>query len=540
MMFRSVPIFLANFSLLSILGLLAADLPSDFQPVQAPGQFFAAKPGETSRHPFQTGTPIVSTSYFYWYDIDSKSHFRNHDDSDAMTTHPATTEGMSWKNPRWHEKQFRQMTEVGIDVALPVYWGTPVAKQPGAFGFSDEGVPRMIEALDAIIAGGGKAPTLGMFYDTSTLEMNSGAYRVDLTTDAGKRWFYATIRNFFSMVPPKHRATIDGKPLVFLYEASYAKNVDETLFPTVREMFRKDFGSDLYLVKTPAWHGDADSLYQWGGAVSFLILDVAAIGPGYDHSAVPGRPPGVRSREEGLFYTLGWERLLKLNPEKRPFLVHLETWNEFHEGTDIGESKEYGTQYLDMTKQFAGQFHAKEQIHALSVSSKYPEPSATPDAEFGIVAAHFPEEGDGVRSPGDGPIQVIEIDENGTKMKVWTTITKKYVGNPREHFFYFGVDPTFLLEHLEAVELTVVYRLGPNAEPDSFAVHYDSYHPGYVGIDQAFRKAKPVKMEQKEGWNTAVFRLSEPRLEKRAHGYDFRLFAVGDNFIVKKISLRHL
>ena len=239
-----------------------------------------------------------------------------------MTTHPATTEGMSWKNPHWHDKQFRQMTEVGIDVALPVYWGTPVAQQPHAFRFSDEGVPPMIEALETIIASGGKAPTLGMFYDTSTLEMNSGAFRVDLTTEAGKRWFYATIRSFFSMVPPKHRATIDGKPLVFLYEASYAKNVDDTLFPAVREMFRKDFGSDLYLVKTPAWPGDADSLYQWGGAVSFLILDVAAIGPGYDHSAVPGRPPGVRSREDGLFYTLGWERLLKLDAEKRPFLKH--------------------------------------------------------------------------------------------------------------------------------------------------------------------------------------------------------------------------
>jgi len=539
-MFRLIPFVFANTVLLSVSGLWAADLPGNFQPASAPGTFFATKPGETSRHPYQTGTPTIATSYFYWYDIDSKEHFLNHDNSDAMTTHPATTEGMSWKNPHWHEKQFRQMTEVGIDVALPVYWGTPVAQQPHAFRFSDEGVPPMIEALETIIASGGKAPTLGMFYDTSTLEMNSGAFRVDLTAEAGKRWFYATIRNFFSMVPPKHRATIDGKPLVFLYEASYAKNVDDTLFPAVREMFRKDFGSDLYLVKTPAWPGDADSLYQWGGAVSFLILDVAAIGPGYDHSAVPGRPPGVRSREGGLFYRLGWERLLRLDTAKRPFLVHLETWNEFHEGTDICESQEHGTQYLELTKHFAGQFHAKERIQALSVSPKYSEPSAMPGAEFGIVAANFPEVGDGVRSPGDGPTQVIEVDENGNKTKVWTTITKQNVGNPREHFFYFGVDSTFLLEHREAVELTVVYRLGPNAEPDSFAVHYDSYHPGFTGLDQAFRKAKPVKVEQKEGWSIAVFRLSEPRLEKRAHGYDFRLFAVGDNFIVKKISLRNL
>ena len=123
---------------LSATGLWAADLPNDFQPAVAPGKFFAPKPGETSRHAFQTGTPIVATSYFYWYDIESKSHFLNSDGSDALTTHPVSTEGMSWKNPRWHEKQFRQMNEAGIDVALPVYWGTPTASQPDGFRFSNE------------------------------------------------------------------------------------------------------------------------------------------------------------------------------------------------------------------------------------------------------------------------------------------------------------------------------------------------------------------------------------------------------------------
>ncbi|MCL2116844.1 MAG: DUF5010 domain-containing protein [Planctomycetaceae bacterium] len=408
---------------------LAADLPRDYQPSPAPGTFFAPEPGETSLQPFRTGDPVVATSYFYWYDIDSKAHILNHDGSDALTTHPVSTAGMSWKNPRWHEKQFRQMAEAGIDIAIPVYWGAPTARQSDAFRFSDEGIPPMIEALETMTSNGEKTPVLGLFYDTSTLGgHNAGRYQIDLTTDAGKRWFYATIRNFFSLVPPKYRATIDGKPLVFLYASAFAKNVDDTLFPAVREMFRKDFGSDLYIVKAAEWPGDADSVYQWGAALNFIVLDVAAIGAGYDHSAVPGRTPLVRTRDNGDFYTLGWERLLKMDTKTRPFLVHLETWNEFHEGTDIGKSKEYGTLYLELTKKFTTLFHAKERIRAISIAPKYPVPSATPDAELGVTAVNF-------APPGDGPIKVTEVDDNGVKTKVWTTIPKQNVGNPNERFF---------------------------------------------------------------------------------------------------------
>ena len=511
----------------------AADLPRDYQPPPAPGTFFAPDSGETSLHPFRTGEPVIATSYFYWYDIDSKSHILNHDGSDALTTHPVSTEGFSWKNPRWHEKQFRQMVEAGIDVAIPVYWGAPTARQPDNFRFSDEGVPQMVKALDAMIANGEKTPTLGLFYDTSTLGgANAGGYEIDLTTDAGKRWFYATIRNFFSLVPPKHRATIDGKPLVYLYTSVFATNVDDTLFEPVREMFRNDFGSDLFIVRSAEWPGDADSVYQWGAALNFLILDSAAIGAGYDHSAVPGRTPLVRTRDDGDFYTLGWERLLRMDPKTRPSLVHLETWNEFHEGTDICESKEYGTLYLELTKKFASKFHAKERIPTISIGPKYPEPSATPEAELGVKAVNF-------ALPGDGPIRVIELDDNGVKTKVWTTVPKpKDFGNPLERYFYFDVDAMFLIEQADAVELTVAYRLGPNADTDSFAVHYDSYHPALKGLDQAFRGVKPQRVEQKDGWNIAVFQLPEPRFENRSNGSDFRLAAVGDEIIVKSVLLR--
>jgi len=89
-----------------------------------------------------------------------------------------------------------------------------------------------------------------------------------VATASGRLWFYGTIRHFWSRIPPQHRARIDGKPLVFLYASAFARRTDEKLFPAVREMFRHDFGTDLFLVKMHGWPGKADSEYQWGGALA--------------------------------------------------------------------------------------------------------------------------------------------------------------------------------------------------------------------------------------------------------------------------------
>src|SRR5262249_37377839 len=37
-------------------------------------------------------------------------------------------------------------------------------------------------------------------------------------------------------------------------------------------------------------------------------------------------------------------------------LVHIETWNEYHEGTDIAASREYGRQYIELNRKFVDMF----------------------------------------------------------------------------------------------------------------------------------------------------------------------------------------
>jgi len=356
---------------------IAADLPADWKPPAAPGQYLRQiADGPT----FKSGQPLVATSYFYWYDVTSGSHIRNGDGSDALTDHPPTLDGFSYRLVAWHRQQLSDMIEAGIDVALPVYWGFPGEKG----GWSNEGLGPLVKAREALVKAGRKPPAIGLFYDTSTLQYNGAGVHVDLTKQAGRVWFFATIRDAFSLIPPEHRACIDGKPIVFLYASAFAKAVDASLFPDTRRRFRETFGSDLYLVKMVGWPGEADSVYQWGAALMPQLLATAGVGPGYDHSAVPGRKPLVRERRDGDFYRWSWEKLLALDPAKRASLVHVETWSEFHEGTEVCASKEYGRQYIELTGHYADMFHARRRIERPFAEAAPKILSVTPDKSDGL------------------------------------------------------------------------------------------------------------------------------------------------------------
>jgi hypothetical protein len=100
----------------------------------------------------------------------------------------------------------------------------------------------MVTARETLLAEGARPPRIGLFYDTSTLRHNQWRVHVDLTTDYGRHWFYATIRDFFSMIPPRHWAMIEGRPIVLLYSASFARAHDQSCIEYVKREFPRQFG----------------------------------------------------------------------------------------------------------------------------------------------------------------------------------------------------------------------------------------------------------------------------------------------------------
>jgi hypothetical protein len=60
----------------------------------------------------------------------------------------------------------------------------------------------------------------------------------------------------------------------------------------------------------------------------------------------------VLEREEGGLYRALWEQALRDQPD----WVLINSFNQWHSGTEIEPSAEYGEQYLTLTREFAARF----------------------------------------------------------------------------------------------------------------------------------------------------------------------------------------
>ncbi len=495
-------------------------------PAKAPGEFFPLKARDhRGAASFKHGEPVVGTTYFYWYDIDSNAHILNGDGSDAMTTHPTDMNDLSYKRASWHKSQLLDVMEAGIDFIMPVYWGVP-----GDYsGWSFAGLPPLVEAHSQLEKEGLKPPAIGLFYDTSILAWNrfntdGSNYHVDLTTDFGKKWFYTAIRDFFSLIPPAKWARIDRWPIIFLYDAAFAAKQDPAQqFAYTKERFREDFGIEPFIVKSSGWEGQADAVYSWGGAVNGPILfeDVAALGPGYDHSAVPGRQPLVVDRRDGQTYIERWTKVLQLDAKQRPWMVHVETWNEWHEGTDIARSREYGRTYIVLTRLFVEMWHADTQLRFRSGHVDANEVIWEPNASKGLTIRPSGGDGNWKLTSQIGSEAVVTLPNPHSQ-------TMRYLYFDVDDAFAFGVRGKFL-------DVSVTYR---DAGCSAFGIEYDST-VSEGPLAGAFRPAGSVAVNGSGQWKTAHFALPECRFMGRCNGVDLRLVATGGDMelAVKRVEV---
>lgn len=306
---------------------------------------------------------VVATHYFYWYRWPDK-HFNQPGapGPEGHFHHLPHAQQVSYENPDWHAGQFAAMHHAGIDVALPVYWGAPGAYKRESIRFSRDGLEPMVAALRSL---GDQGVKLGLFYDTSTLKngvrgVTPADGRADLTALTGQDLFCNTIIEYFECVPQDLWARVEGRPLVVLYASAFALKWDDDLGDVLRNRFARRFrGERPFLVADVGW-GEIgqDRTTSWGAALGGpkLFPGVAQIGAGYNDTPVPGRRTRIREREDGDFYRHSWRAAVV----HRPQLVLIETWNEMHEGTEICETIETGTKYLDITAEWVAKLKHNE------------------------------------------------------------------------------------------------------------------------------------------------------------------------------------
>jgi glycoprotein endo-alpha-1,2-mannosidase len=84
-------------------------------------------------------------------------------------------------------------------------------------------------------------------------------------------------------------------------------------------------------------------------------LFAATVIPGFDDRKI--RSPGtVLTREDGGCYNRTWHAALSSDPD----WILVTSWNEWHEGSEIEPSLDYGTEYLWLTAQWSRAFKARK------------------------------------------------------------------------------------------------------------------------------------------------------------------------------------
>lgn len=519
----------------------AADPPIVIPPVPS-ADVIATAPS------FDPNEPVLATHYFYWYRWPSEHFFNDAGRTQSILRHhfPDDTT-VSYESQDWHRQQMQDMLAAGIDVALCVYWGAPNQYEKDDLRFSVHGLPPLVAALDEL-AKEGRTPRIGLFYDTSTL-LGEHAYpqknhgNVDLRTDEGKDIFYRTIRDFFCLLPPRHWACIDGRPLVQLYESAFAAGHDQSTLDYVYAQFAKDFaGRRPLIIAGPAWSFKADRSTGWGAALGGPLLGRGAvqIGPGYDDSPVPERTTPTRDRLGGGFYAASWLLALQAQPK----LIIIETWSELHEGTDICATREDGRYYIDLTRHYSDMFKAgrapSDADWARVVRTLLSATSGNPAGrEFASrlwltlsVAAdgRLVEEGLRLCPAADGAYEHAEVDG-------MPCIRTKAGVNPT-HYLYFDVADPYYYDHRGTLTVKCTYF---DAGRDPFTIEYDSADDTGQLRDRYKPLAQPIVRTDTQTWKTATIALPGARAANRQNGgADFRLVPLGSDLAIWRVEVTKL
>ncbi len=488
------------------------------------GPYVPLQPNDHMGAPsFESGEPIVGTHFFYWYKRSTGEHWVNWDGTDALTDHPLYRGGdYAYDRPEWWRLQMAKVREAGINFVALVYWGLPGmdhSDHPVARSllWSNIGARTLAGVIEEQLAHGGRVMPVGMFYDTSTLRYNHLERPIELSQEWGEEWFYETIRDFFSLIPPCAWARIDGEPIVILYGADFAAGISEDLFDYADARFREDFGVGLHIIKNIDWPGEADGVISWGGALGLSVHTAAALGPGYDHSAVPGREPLIVDREGGAFYCRNWENLLARHPHVRPRLVMVETWNELHEGTEVEPTLEYGHQYVRLTRHYADLWR----------TGAYSPPVGSYTGAHRVWWRPLDSRGIELREAADGPLRRALL---GGRRCV-----QRDPSRPGS-FLYVDVDNSFAFDVPAApVEIKLTYWDGGYRRA---WVEYDSLDPSASVRAGSFKSAPPFPASTAQGWRTVILRLDDMRFGDRCNGADLRLALEGGPLAVAEVQLR--
>ncbi|MFC5406976.1 hypothetical protein [Cohnella soli] len=329
-----------------------------------PGQYVKPYTTDFSGSTFQSATDrIVYTTLFYWYDRYSWSHFLD-SGKDILTNHPPASILSSYSNfdPAFWQHELTDMIYAGVNIAGLNYWGS----QSEMDIWSTVGLPALVTALDTMTAAGQTPPKIGLFLDTNSLGLDYPGYysrggpQTGLTTEYELENMYKMIKDFYSMIPPKYWARVDGKVWFNTYDQGFLTPIDfANVFQYVDNRFQQDFGLHLYIAPESTWGYDSSMLHDahdyWGSANNVkgfggLDTSIAGVGSAANNTATAVNSAGhpiIIPDPNGDRLTAQLKGALYAGRK----MIDLSNWNEMHEGGNLNRTVEDGTRNIDIAHQ---------------------------------------------------------------------------------------------------------------------------------------------------------------------------------------------
>jgi len=164
------------------------------------------------------------------------------------------------------------------------------------------------------------------------------------------------VRNFEHPGPylqaMRERLSARGIELTLIADVMYWETPGELDWPFLQEHFQAVTAYNLYhrpdfLRRVEIQYAATDRVARAHG-----LRMIPSVMPGYDDTRLRGAGRPVLARRGGEFYADYWRIAARFVRPDQPFLL-VTTFNEWHEGTEMEPSKEYGDFYLGLTRTLA-------------------------------------------------------------------------------------------------------------------------------------------------------------------------------------------
>jgi len=261
-------------------------------------------------------------------------------------------------NPGFWRKELRAARNAGLQYIVPNLYGPDMARG-------------QVDRLAAALAQEDDPVKIGLFDDTWEWGVKtfgrlwSEAPDLSDTESAARTLYQSKWRPYFRKIPPPLWYRIDGRPVIYFYNAGTLKPASKAAAVLVRmkQYFRSDFGIEPYVAVDDAFFADpdmakvADTRFRWDTlAGDFHAPDgTVAVEDRLSRSEMNGRVMTnafVRWDSHGRDANgthMFDDRMIK-GPERLQDVLArtqdadnllIETWNDLGEGTGINEAYDY-------------------------------------------------------------------------------------------------------------------------------------------------------------------------------------------------------